>query len=106
MEHAQVLKYLHRAKDEGRASPVMSGPDGIIRGWVPASAAPSESIIEQNARRAAEVVKQLSTDGELISANTVARQINAKQATVARWLTQAERMKLVRSVPYRGCKPA
>ncbi|MBX3420750.1 MAG: recombinase zinc beta ribbon domain-containing protein [Pirellulaceae bacterium] len=46
----------------------MSGPDGIIRGSVPASAAPSESIIEQNARRATEVVKRLSTDGELTTA--------------------------------------
>ena len=39
MEHAQVLKYLHQAKLIGRAKPVLSGPGGVIRGWIPGTIA-------------------------------------------------------------------
>ena len=47
MEHRQVLKYLHAAKDDGRAKPVYSGSGGIVRGWVPAHVEVSGSLAEQ-----------------------------------------------------------
>ncbi len=105
MEHAQVLKYLHRAKGEGRATPVLSGPDGIIRGWAPASAAPNESLAEQNARRAAEAVKQLSAAGDLVSASEVAGLIKVHRKTVAHWLTIAKQMGFVQSEYRRSWLP-
>jgi hypothetical protein len=97
MEHAQVLKYLHRAKDADRATPVLSGPGGIIRGWVPSNVAVTESISERNARRAADAVEQLTAQRMLVSASVVARHLDVSEVTVARWLKVAERMRLVRS---------
>jgi hypothetical protein len=102
MEHAQVLKYLHRAKDAGRATPVLSGPGGVIRGWVPAKVAVTESISEQNARRVADAVEQLSATRTLVSASAVARHLDVPEGTVARWLKIAEQMGLVRSKSRRG----
>ena len=102
MEHAQVLKYLHRAKDAGRATPVLSGPGGVIRGWVPANVAVTESIAERSARRAADAVEQLTAKRTLVSASVVARHLNVPEATVARWLKIAEQMGLVRSRSRRG----
>lgn len=102
MEHAQVLKYLHRAKDAGLAMPVLSGPGGVIRGWVPAKVAVTESISERNAQRVADAVKQLTAKRTLVSASVVARHLNMPEATVARWLKIAEQMGLVRSKSRRG----
>ncbi|MFM8397771.1 MAG: hypothetical protein ACKOAH_08065 [Pirellula sp.] len=61
MQHAQALKYLHRANDAGCATLILSGPNGIIRGWVSSKVAAKESIAEVNAKRASEAVKQLAT---------------------------------------------
>lgn len=106
MEHAQVLKYLHRAKDAGRVTPVLSGPGGIVRGWVPAHAAPDESIAEGKARQAAKAVKLLTKERALASASAVARHLSVPEGTVARWLKVAEHMGLVRSENRRGWKSA
>jgi len=81
MEHVQVLKYLPRAKDAGRATPVLSGPGGVVRGWVPAKAAVTESIAERNARRAANAVKQPDAMRTLASASAVARHLRKKCKT-------------------------
>jgi len=105
MQHAQALKYLHRANDAGCATPILSGPNGIIRGWVPSKVAANESIAEVNAKRAAEAVKQLATKSDLVSANDVASLINVPKKTVARWLTFAKQMGLVRSEYRRGWLP-
>jgi hypothetical protein len=102
MEHAQVLKYLHRAKDDGRATPVWSGPGGVIRGWVPAKVAVTESIAERNAQRVADAVEKLTATRTLVSASAVARHLDVPEGTVARWLKIAELMKLVRSKSRRG----
>jgi hypothetical protein len=106
MEHAQVLKYLHRARDDGRIHAILSGPGGIVRGWVPAKSKTTESLAEQRARRAAAVVVKFHVDGKLVSATAVARHLDVPEGTVARWLKYAEHMRLVRSQSRRGWMPA
>jgi len=106
MQHRQTLKYLHVAKEQGRVKAVEKRAGGQIAGWVPANVQVTASVAEQKARRAAAVVCELCLNAELVSASRVARHLLVPAGTVARWLKQAERMKLVRSVPYRGWKPA
>lgn len=106
MQHRQVLKYLHAAKKLGRVKALEKQDGGQIAGWIPANVEVMGSVAEQKARRVAAVVCQLCLDRELVSASRIARHLHVPEGTVARWLTQAERMKLVRSVPYRGWKPA
>jgi len=105
MEHRQVLKYLHAAKDDGRAKPVYSGSGGIVRGWVPAHVEVSGSLAEQKARRAASAVKELFIDGKLVATRAVARHLDVPAGTVGRWLKVAEAMNLVRSKPRQGWMP-
>lgn len=102
MEHAQALKYLHAAKEGGRATPVYSSPGGAIRGWVPAGVDVTETLAEQKARRAAAAVKELSIDGKPVSAAAVGRHLGVSKGTVARWLKLAETMKLVHSMHHSG----
>ena len=106
MEHAQVLKYLHRAKEAGRATPILNVPGGTICGWVPAGVTATESLAEQNATRAASAVKQLARKGRLVATSAVARHLDVPEGTVARWLKYAERMGLVQSEPGQGWKLA
>ena len=105
MKHRQVLKYLHAAKEDGRAKPVESSPGGIIRGWVPAHVEVQETLAEQKAKRAASAVSELSADGKLVSASAVSRHLDVPEGTVGRWLKVAESMQLVRSEPRRGWMP-
>lgn len=106
MQHRQTLKYLHAAKEKGRVNSVAKKAGGQIAGWVPANVKVTASVADQKARRAAAVVCELCLDAELVSASRVARHLLVPEGTVARWLKQAARLKLVRSVPYRGWKPA
>ena len=104
MEHAQVLKYLHVAREEGRANPIDSSPGGIIRGCVPAGVEAQESPAEKNAKRAATAVGELF-DGRPVSAAAVGRHLRTPKGTVGLWLKAAEKMKLVVSLPRRGWQP-
>lgn len=106
MEHAQVLKYLHQAKDAGRVTPILNVPGGSICGWVPASATATESLAEQNATRAASAVKQIARKGRLVATSAVARHLEVSEETVGRWLKYAEHMGLVLSETKRGWKLA
>lgn len=93
--HHQVLIYLHKAKDAELATPVLSGADGVVWGWVPAHVGPVPTLADQKAARAADAVKVLAAKGPA-SGGVVARHLDVPSETVRRWLQTAERMKLVR----------
>lgn len=95
MKSAQVLNYLHKARDRGLATPVLSSAKGTIRGWVPAHAGPMAPLAEQHAILAADAVKALSS-GSPVSSVTIGEHLDVSSATAVRWLRTAERMKLVR----------
>ena len=95
MGHHQVLIYLHEAREAGQATPVYSNPGGVIRGWVPAGVEVKQTLAEQRAIQAADVVKRLYA-GKPVSAEFVARHLGKPAGSVARWLNAAMRMKLVR----------
>ena len=106
MEHAQVLKYLHQAKLVGRAKPVLSGPGGVIRGWIPGTIALDTTLFEQNARRITTAVNELKKSDVVVTATIVGKHLGMLRATAERWLKRSEQMKLVRWDPERGWKPA
>ena len=106
MQHRQTLDYLHAAKKNGRINSVAKKTGGQIAGWVPASVKVTSSVADQKAHAAAAAVTELFLGADPVSASRVARHLLVSAGTVARWLKQAERLQLVRSVPYRGWMPA
>jgi len=97
MEHAQVLKYLHKAKELYLVKPVYSGPKGIIRGWVPAWVDVSETILGEKVRRAVDAVKALHKRNKRpVPARALAEHLDVSRSTVRRLMNIAQGMGLVR----------
>lgn len=97
MEHAQVLKYLHKAKELYLVKPVYSGPKGVIRGWVPAWVDASETILGEKVRRAVDAVKTLhKRNKQPVPARMLAEYLDVSRSTVQRLMNVAQGMGLVR----------
>lgn len=106
MLHNQTLKYLHAAKKKGRVKSVEKKAGGQLAGWVPAHVQVTASVAEQRVRNAAAAVCELSVDNQPVSTSRIDTKLRAEKTAVLRWLNQAQRMGLVRSVKYHGWKPA
>jgi len=97
MEHAQVLKYLHKAKELYLVKPVYSGPKGVIRGWAPAWADASETILGEKVRRAVDAVQLLhKRSKQPVPARVLAEYLDVSRSTVRRLMNVAQGMGLVR----------
>jgi hypothetical protein len=97
IEHAQVLKYLHKAKELYLVNPVYSGPKGIIRGWVPAWVDASGTILGEKVRRAVDAVKSLHKKSKLpVPVCILVKHLNTSRSSVDRLMNVAGGMGLVR----------
>jgi hypothetical protein len=106
MKSPQTSRYLHRAKDDGRAKPVPTAKPNWNKGWVPASVDFAESTIDEGAALVAATLAKLF-NGKPISGSAIARELGRDVRPVRSWLAHAVTLDTVtQTTSPRGWIPA